>query len=170
MNTLPSSSDLYALWTIQDSLLQYYRTIFITAQSVLISIAVSVSSGKDPTSAHALVVVGLLVLFVWIVVTWSRARDVSFAQHLIKRSEEGRRVRGLLNTFKEYQDTWPRERKYSICYADGTSEPFVPESNWPPLSRAAQPWRWGTRSLLEFLLPFVFAVCWLFVFIRLVVC
>lgn len=108
------------------------------------------------------------MLFIWVRVTWARARDVSFVQQVIKRSEDGKSVLGLLNTFKDYQDQWQSAGKYAIRYADGTSEAFVPERNFPNLGDAVRPWRWGTRSLLEFLLPLVFALCWLFVFVRLV--
>lgn len=163
MKPSPTTSDIYSLWTIQDSLLQYYRTIFITAQSVLLSVAVSVSAGKEPKSAIVLMIVGLSVLFVWVVVTWSRARDVSFAQHIIARHEIGKEVPGLFNTFKDYQRIWRHKRSYQFNYADGSSETFVPESNFPDISEIFQPWRWGTRPLLEFFLPAVFLFCWIFI-------
>ena len=161
-----SASEHYALWSIQDSLLQYYRTMFITAQSILISVGVSVSSGSKPESGFMLVILGGFVLIVWLSVTWSRSRDVTFAQRLLLQQESGHTVAGLLSTFKEYQAHWGQHGSYRIVYSDGTGEDFVPESIFPDFGTLSF-WRWGTRSMLEFLLPLVFLLCWLFLLLRL---
>ena len=46
-------SELFSLWSVQDSLLQSYRSMFVTAQSVVMSLAAAIAASK-PTLANVL--------------------------------------------------------------------------------------------------------------------
>lgn len=81
---------LIALADLQDSLLQAYRTIFITSQSVIFSIAVFIASGPVPYLAFLLLFIGLFMIFcLWIPICKSRGYDVWFFQLCMLYYERG---------------------------------------------------------------------------------
>lgn len=160
-------SALYSIWTVQDSLLQYYRTMFITAQSLLIAVSATIASSTQSSKGQLsllLIIGGLLLLGVWIIVTWSRARDVQFVQELLKSSENGSRVDFPFSTFKEYQNSWRIRSAYTIAYRGGHSESFAPRCVWPPTDVPVWCfWRWGTRIHMEVTLPTIYLFGWVVV-------
>lgn len=157
------SSALYSLWSVQDSLLQYYRSMFLTAESLLIAIGSTLAATQKPLFAWPIIVVGLILWSTWLIVTWSRARDVRFVQLLLRRSEEGKYVRSPFTTFKDYQRAWLQDSKYTIAYVNNECEEFTWHGVLPskdfriPFTR---PWRWGTRIHMELVLPAVYVVAW----------
>lgn len=151
---------LYSLWSVQDTLLQAYRTMFITVQSLLIAVAASIA-GFNSRLAWSLVLVGFALLFVWSLVTRARGRDVQFAQAVIRWAESGRRIEKPFTTFKDYQSKFRIERKYTVVFADGSTEPFLPEAVWPPRSTDGHYiWNWGARLQLEIVLPSAYFLSW----------
>ncbi len=86
---------MLAMWGIQDSLLQSYRSIFITAESVVFGIAAAITSIKPP-GAIVLTILGLVLLFLWHKVCFSRSVDVSFVQWLLARVEGGADISALV--------------------------------------------------------------------------
>jgi hypothetical protein len=163
-----NSSSLYSLWSIQDSLLQYYRTMFLTAESLIIAVAASVSSTAT-APALMLVFIGLVLLIVWIRVTGSRARDVSFTQELIKWNEAGRYVHSPLTTFKAYQAEWSKSGSYVVKFIDSSSETFKQDGVWPPRDcKPYQIWRWNARLQMERVLPAAYLLSWIAIVIYVV--
>ena len=160
MSQLPENTPLYSLWNVQDSLLQYYRTMFLTAQSLLIAVTASIATVSKPP-ALTLAVIGFVLLTVWSRVTRARARDVQFTQELIKWHEAGRHISAPLTVFKQYQAQWHRTRQYTVQFMDGTSEVFQQEGVWPPRDgHAFEVWKWNTRLQMEVVLPATYLFCW----------
>jgi len=159
-------SALYSLWSVQDTLLQYYRTMFLTAESLLIAIACSLIGNNARFSSWVLVTLGVLLWAVWLFVTWSRARDVRYTQLLIRRSEEGKFVKQPFSSFKSYQQDWIQIGKATISYTNGETEEFVRHGVLPTRAFAFKflhPWHWGTRIHMEFVLPGTYLIAWVIV-------
>jgi hypothetical protein len=143
--TAPSSPvpELVALWGIQDTLLQQYRTIFITMQSIFIAVAATLLSAKVPWIPMTLLtVLGSFTLWLWITICRSRGRGVYLLQFLAMQAEAGVPVVRPVRTLKDFQD-----KKH-------------PEIETNELFRALEHGR--TRWKLEFLLPIVFSLAWVF--------
>jgi hypothetical protein len=153
---------LLSMWGIQDSLLQAYRSIFITAESVVFAIAAAIAP-LHPWSALAMTGLGFVLLWMWKNVCWNRAVDVSFVQWLLAQAEQGANISTPLSMFRDFQagkistietggrsmSVWrdvkkPEERK-------GMDQCFVSMTESP------------TRRWMEAYLPGVFLVLWLFV-------
>jgi len=106
-------SDALALWGIQDNLLQWYRSIFITSQAVLISFAATLLTAEQHKwLAGLLLGAGLLTWRIWKDVCANRGRDVALCQWLLLRSEAGFDKAqqaaidaGLVTVFKRFQKT-----------------------------------------------------------------
>jgi hypothetical protein len=135
--------------------------MFLTAESLVLAVSASVASTAR-TPALLLVFIGLILLVVWVRVTHSRARDVSFAQELIKWHESGRRVVAPLSTFKAYQAAWSKSGSYTVTFTDGTSERFQQDGVWPPRDcKTYEIWRWNARIQMERVLPLTYLLCWI---------
>ena len=100
------------LWSIQDSLLQWYRSIFITSQALLVSFAATLATTDYRVLVLPLAVIGLTMVYFWRAICFSRGRDVAFCQWLLMRCEAGLTPeeqasvdRGLVTVFKEFQTT-----------------------------------------------------------------
>jgi hypothetical protein len=147
---------LLSIWGIQESLLQAYRSIFITAESVVFAIAAAITS-INSWSAIALTVLGLVLLWMWHKVCWNRAIDVSFVQWLLTRVEEGADITNPLSTFKEFQgggiitvggrSVWRHAKKDQGGRVN--DQPFVSMTKSP------------TRHWMEKYLPMVFLLLWI---------
>ncbi|ELF4909359.1 hypothetical protein M2G59_21370 [Vibrio vulnificus] len=112
-------SAAWALWDTQESLLQNYRGIFISSESILLSLSVTVLSIGDPLFALLLAVPGLFLHRLWRSICTSRGRDVSFAQRLIEKIEMGDVLEmSVLCEFKRYQS----EHNSKSGYVFGTWE------------------------------------------------
>jgi hypothetical protein len=101
--------ELHALCALQDSLLQAYRGIFVTAQSVVFAVAANAML-SSPRTTFILAVLGLVMLKTWHDVTRSRAQDVSLAQWLVLLAENASEVDALsvsmrpFSTLKTFQE------------------------------------------------------------------
>ncbi len=161
-----SLSSLYSLWSLQDSLLQNYRTMFLTAESLLIAVGSAIASSQKPLFSWPLITIGLFLCFIWLIVTWSRARDVRFAQTLLLRSEEGKSVLRPFTTFRDYKNARLQNVKYTISYVNGETEDFGQHGVLPLGDFSFQlfrPWHWGTRIHMEIVLPAMYILAWLVV-------
>lgn len=156
----PEVSPLYTLWSVQDTLLQYYRTMFITAESLLVAVAATVAASAKPM-AWALVVAGVALLAVWSTLTRRRARDVQFSQQVIRWHEAGKKLRAPFTTFKRYQSEWPISQSFTVEFIDGSSEAFLSEGVWPPrVGSRAKFLTWSTRVQMEVVLPTAYLLSW----------
>lgn len=158
------SSTLYAIWSVQDSLLQSYRSMFMTAESLLLGLAATIASTPDREFVLPLFGLGMVVLYIWTVVTRSRARDVRFVQDLLVSSEGGQFVQKPFGTFKAYQKSWLQHRSYFLEYVGTAPEAYNPPGIWPPRDVPMYKfWSWGTRIHMEVTLPLSFLIGWLLV-------
>ncbi|MDR6860533.1 hypothetical protein [Variovorax guangxiensis] len=155
MSYQSDSSPLYSIWTVQDSLLQYYRTMFLTAESLLLGLA---ANTKQFWPTLVLIVLAAILLAVWISVTTSRARNVQFAQQMIRWHEIGRVIDRPFAVFKDFQEA-PNDEPYQVNFLDaGGSDTFAHERLWPP----KQGWkflRWPARLHMEIVLPTTYGLC-----------
>lgn len=107
---------IMSLWGIQESLLQAYRAIFITSQTLFISLAFLYL--PDPTniegtkfalvvlalSSSAFLGIGNVMISVWKEVCEARGRAVSCVQAMALIVESGERmINDPVNTLKEFQ-------------------------------------------------------------------
>ncbi len=164
-------STLVGMWEIQEALLQQYRTIFITMQSIFIAVAAAIMQGRpqvaatgDPLSAlpRALLLgdgpwIPMALLSVlawytlkklWLPICTVRGRTVYLIQYFILKAEKGELIEYPLKTVKEFHD-----KKH-------------PEITDDPLFRALDPGE--TRRKMEEKLPHMFMWAWGFLWLTLI--
>lgn len=145
-------TELNALWNTQESLLQSYRSIFVTAQSIVFAVAVTIASTDQPWLALLLAVPGMYMMSMWTGICRSRARDVSFVQWLMLKLERGEAVGPVINSFKEYQ----RSKTYN-----GTN--VLEDEEYREMINSM------TRRKMEVILPRIFWVMWILLVVYIVV-
>ena len=158
-------TQLYSLWTTQDTLLQGYRSMFLTTESLLIAVAVTLLATSPNANILPLILLGVIVIYVWRLITRQRSRDVSFVQHLILSCEEGKYVENPFSTFKDYQKSWLNAQKYQIDYINSASEDFDYKGVF--FSKGQPFIKWGTRKHMEVTLPLIYFCAWVFYRIQL---
>jgi hypothetical protein len=137
---------LISMWGIQDSLLQSYRNIFLTSQSVLLSVAVFVAQGARPALAFLLALIGLPLVWLWHSIVTSRGYHVWFFHLHILRLEAGMSVpNNLFKAFKDWQGLAQSEQQKQL-HGDALGRSLTKSK---------------TRSRLDLYLPMAFAACWL---------
>lgn len=101
------------LWSIQESLLQSYRLIFITAESVLFAFATFVVATMHVSIwvAGPIILLGLGLIPIWIAVCNARARAVTFIHWLIQRYENGEEIEQPYSRFRELQEDKDLQRE-----------------------------------------------------------
>jgi len=147
-----------SMWSIQESLLQTYRSIFITAESVVFAIAAAIA-GLYPLSAVLLTVLGFFLLWMWHKVCSNRAIDVSFVQWLLIRAEEGNDIPTPLLSLKLFQGgqiiTVANRSVWRHNYKD--HEGLVNDVASVSMSKSP------TRLWMELYLPLFFIMLWIVV-------
>ena len=147
-----------SMWSIQESLLQTYRSIFITAETVAFAIAAAVAS-LYPLSAVLLTVLGFFLLWMWHKVCSNRAIDVSFVQWLLIRAEEGNDIPTPLLSLKQFQCgqiiTVANRSVWRHNYKD--HEGLVNDVASVSMSKSP------TRLWMELYLPLFFIMLWIVV-------
>lgn len=73
-------SNIISIWDIQDSLLQAYRTIFLTSQSVLFSISVFIATTNKPYYVFFIFPIGVYLLWLMYSLTRKRGYGVWYCQ------------------------------------------------------------------------------------------
>lgn len=149
---------ILSLWSIQESLLQTYRSIFITAESVIFAIAAAIT-GTTPWSALILTFLGYFLLWMWHRVCANRALDVSFTQWLLDRAERGANVSAPLACLKSFQDgqTITIDGR-SVCrHPNNSTKEHVNDDPFISMGKSR------TRVWMERYLPLLFAVLWVIV-------
>lgn len=93
------------LWSIQESLLQTYRVIFVTLESVMLAICaltLSVSQANHIVAiAVSLFAIGLI--YIWREVCHARANAVAFIHWLIQKQESEKEIALPYQAFREFQ-------------------------------------------------------------------
>jgi len=145
-------AELYSLWSIQDALLQSYRGVFITAQSIVMSLAAAIAVSEHACAVLPLFILGAVLMYAWLSVTLYRGNAVSFSQQLIQWAEEGRNVENPFKTFKSFQAT-PRKTEFTVNFTDKTKCGYQTKSFW----------NGKTRVRMEFIVPLGFGLCWVLI-------
>jgi hypothetical protein len=104
------------LWSIQESLLQSYRSIFITVEAVLFALATfgMTSDGTAVVIGLPIALLGLLLIPAWMAVCNARARAVTFVHWMIQRFEAGEDVPQPYTAFRQFQT----DRMYGAIAAE----------------------------------------------------
>jgi hypothetical protein len=103
------------LWTIQDALVQSYRSIFITSISLVLGFSTVLANIEYAWTAIPFIGLGAYFLWIWHTVSSHREKDVTFLQWLLLKLErdsplgndmvEHELVRyGVVSCFKYFQD------------------------------------------------------------------
>jgi hypothetical protein len=100
---IPNYSDLLALWAIQDNLLQSYRMIFITMQSIFVTIG---STQLGTITFVVMATSGLFSLYMWFTICVARGDSVYLIQAMIQEFEQGNVIRNPLLAFKQQQNEY----------------------------------------------------------------
>lgn len=83
------SSYIASLWSIQESLLQSYRSIFITIESIFIAVSITIQGFQipDPIFLAPVILIGLYINQVWLEITSRRGLSVNLLQTILRRHE-----------------------------------------------------------------------------------
>lgn len=145
---------LIAMWNIHETLLQSYRRIFITAQSVIFAVAVAVASTSVPWFSLPFMVLGLVLVKHWREICKKRGNDVWYFQLQILKLEDGQTVEpNLLTNLMEWQR---RDYAEQVDIIKNTMDRTGKNSLGHNLVTAK------TRKIMEVTLPNVFLVLWWF--------
>jgi len=135
---------IVSLWSIQDSLLQSYRSIFITVQSIFIGIIFAFTQDSNIKLSYATIIIfiGLFTNIIWINLSNDRGLSVLYLQTLLRRYENSGSDMELniFGNLRRFQDDW-KFRKQEI-----SKEDFIRPD--------------ATRNALNFWLPLVFFIFW----------
>ena len=153
MKTKPSShSDILALWGIQESLLQQYRGIFITMQSILLAVSVAIPKPSEHLIPFmTLFILGLLGLWLWVTICARRGRAVYLCQFLVLKSEDGEVVNNPVKVIKDAED------------GDYIHQGFATDARFKSLHVN------HTRGKMQILLPLGFLIAWVVLFVSIIV-
>jgi len=145
-NSTAIYDQLIAMWDIQDSLLQSYRNIFLTSQSIIFAIAVSVASGSKPYFSLFLLPIGIYLLWVWFTICQSRGYDIWFFQWQLLKFEKGKQINSkILTNFKEWQGLGIKKQRETL-ENDDLGELLLKSK---------------VRVKMESYLPCIFGILWL---------
>ena len=133
------------LWSIQESLLQSYRSIFITVESAIIAVTTFLLSSYAPNIyvVAPIIFLGFILIPIWIGVCNARARAVAFLHWLIQRHESGEYISNPYSHFRQFQTN----RMYKDINV-------VRNKDFISLSDST------TRKRMDLQLPIIFAVIW----------
>jgi len=101
---------------LQDNLLQNYRLIFITSQSILIPLSALLvlsaeyREGLNLIFILPLIMIGLGMVYLWIKVAKNRGLYVSYWHMKLLKYENGNRNDKPFETFKEWQEKSQQEK------------------------------------------------------------
>lgn len=92
--------DIISLWGIQESLLQSYRQIYLSSQSILVAAAFLLLEVQNPTtntdiSRVLIVLLGLATLILWIKTATHRRKAVAYVQAQLLEIDSGGSVENL---------------------------------------------------------------------------
>ncbi|MET3606081.1 hypothetical protein ABIC99_003916 [Sphaerotilus sulfidivorans] len=160
----PTLGDYIAMWGVQDGLLQQYRVIFITMQSVFLSFAVTslFAGSAAPAEASALsksvsplmligdgpvlpiAILAVVAIYVirqlWVPLCRARADAVSLAQFLALQVEAGGVPEAPVKTLKDFQAGNRKDIEANLIFQGLRKSPG--------------------RGKMEIVLPRVFYIAW----------
>lgn len=145
------SSYISSLWSIQDALLQSYRSVFITIESIFIAVSITIQGFEvpDPIFLAPVLIIGLYVNKSWLEITSSRGLSVHFLQTLLRRHENPTKYP---DPEMETAEPFERLRK------------FQDDADYKKAQMKAGDFIAGdfTRAALGSVIPIIFFAYWLF--------
>ena len=160
-------SEVWSLWGIQESLLQTYRTFFISSESILLAMSVTVltiSSGHNALYVSILAIPGIFLMSMWRSICSARARDVTFTQLLLLKIERNE-ISNIepLTEFKKYQSQY-NKKGYILSQSNNEEWRLINDSalNDKEFSKMLES---PTRLKMDKTLPNVYAFIWVTVVI-----
>jgi hypothetical protein len=166
---------LVGMWEIQEALLQQYRTIFITMQSIFIAVAAAILQGTPLSGQPAKLQAHLAeaILFgngpwipmllltalaaytlrkLWLPICKARGKTVYLIQYLILKAEAGTVIMSPLKTIKGFHDNEHPEIEQDPVYRalDGGETRKKMETQLPHMFIAAWGFLWLTLLLQYF--------------------
>ena len=144
------SPDLYgrclAMWSIQDSLLQSYRNLMLTSQSIMLGIAIVSIQSRYPFVAFIPAIPAFLLNRSWQPLARSRGLDVFYFHWQMLQLEAHLQIRpDVLTGFKHWQRLSIEQRHERLC-----GDVIGRELLGSP-----------TRRKLDEVIPRTFRFCWL---------
>jgi hypothetical protein len=129
---IATKEELLSHWSIQESLLQSYRGLFISSQSIIFSVAALIVTAEAKTPENGIIniasfltllVIGILLLKYWVDICRARELDVSYCQLAILKIEKENetQVVNFMTEFKIWQ-TLPEIKKKEILSNTQLSE------------------------------------------------
>jgi hypothetical protein len=136
-------NELLSHWQIQESLLQSYRGVFLTSQSIVFAVASIIATSVSPNKPVfiLLIILGLVLLYYWYQIANARGLDVSYFQMMLMKAERNEKLENILTNFKTWQKL-NADDKIRILNEFGLSQ-----------SR--------TRITMEIYLPALFLILWI---------
>ncbi len=130
-------------WQIQESLLQSYRRLFLTSETIIFSVASIIAAESQPNKLVFLIllILGSVLLYFWFQIGKARGLDVSYFQMLLLRAEKGEEIKDLLTNFKKWQFLDKKEKNKILAK-------FKLEKS-------------RTRTTMEIYVPSLFIILWL---------
>jgi hypothetical protein len=145
------SSYISALWDTQDSLLQNYRSLFITIESIFIAVSITIQGFNIPdlTFLAPILIIGLYVNKSWLEITSERGLSVHFLQTILRRHEN---PTDYPNDIEEKREPFERLRL------------FQDDLNYRKIQMEKDDYIKGdfSRAALGSVIPCLFFVYWLF--------
>jgi hypothetical protein len=136
------NSEILGHWQIQESLLQSYRSLFLTSQSIIFAIgSIVAADDKMKVVFLPMLILGIVLLYFWHDLGTLRGLDVSYFQMQLMKAENGKSVGNLMLEFKVWQGLGKKEKR------DRLKEFGLHRSK--------------TRLWLEDLVPLLFLVLWI---------
>jgi hypothetical protein len=144
-------SEILSYLQIQESLLQSYRGIFLTSESILFAIAGNIITNENPKKCVLLLfcVLGLIACGFWWVIVKERGDFVTYFQKLLKDAEKGHSSKAILTKFENWKKN-KREEKIQMKLK-GLWEHFTKNFKHPWLI---------ARKLMDVWLPIIFVILW----------
>jgi hypothetical protein len=111
-------SALLQLWSIQNSILQSFRAVFIASETFILALA-GFTAGTCHTEPErgSVLILGLVLGAAWIVICWSRGFDDSYCRYQILKLES-RQVdepeKQVLTSFREFQNRWVWQKAWNL--------------------------------------------------------
>lgn len=158
------SNNLFALMSVQDSLVQHSRTVFATAAAVTLLIAYFLGKKDGALFALPFSIIGICIVGIWLIVLQSRLRSSAFVEQLITWSEEGKYVQKPFSLFKEYRDARFAKNDFKVTFTNGEQGVFTARAKAPLWSRLFTLAQWRSMGLsTDLWLALIFLGCWLWV-------
>lgn len=148
--------ELLSHWQIQESLLQNYRTLFLTSQSIIFSIA---ATNNSLMSFIAMLILGWVLIQKWLEITYARGLDVTYFQIQLLDLEKGKKTGKIFTDFKFWQNSNSNKDK----------EDFIKRWQMYPSTeieklKDVEMIKSRTREFLEDCMPRIFRILWVFLF------